>query len=312
MKLFDLAAIEAALVETDVIAAIERAFVALGAGRAQLGAVGHLTFTDPPGECHVKSGHIAGEPVFVAKVATGFFDNPRIGLSSGQGFMAVMSARTGEALGLLADEGHLTDLRTALTGVVAARAIGVSSRTVLGIVGTGNQAWLQAEKLSRHLGIRDILIWGRDGDRADRLAKDVGGRAVDLQTLCAEAGLIVTATPATEPLLRDAWIRPGTRIIAVGSDGQGKRELDAAILARAEVIVDSVAQCIADGETGWAVRAGLLAPDRPIELGHLLAAPRRFAEDAVVVVDLTGVAVQDLAIAATVWQRLAPEPTSNG
>jgi ornithine cyclodeaminase len=116
--------------------------------------------------------------------------------------------------------------------------------------------------------------------------------------------LIVTTTPSTEPLLTSDMIQPGKRIVALGADGPGKRELDPVILARARVVVDSRVQCIDHGEAGWAVRAGLIEAGSLIELGALLTAPLAFGADEIVVVDLTGVAVQDVEIAKSVWSRL--------
>ena len=99
-------------------------------------------------------------------------------------------------------------------------------------------------------------------------------------------------------------IRPGTRIVAVGADAPGKQELDAKILGRAKVVVDSRAQCLDHGETASAVKAGLLDPAGLIDLGALLAKPIVFAPQDIVVVDLTGVGIQDAAIAKSVWDRL--------
>ena len=91
---------------------------------------------------------------------------------------------------------------------------------------------------------------------------------------------------------------------AVGSDGGGKRELDPRILGRATVIADSVDKCLENGEAGWAVRAGLLAAEAIVPLGDLLANPRAFAAEEIVVADLTGLPVQDAAIAGAVWRVL--------
>jgi ornithine cyclodeaminase len=129
-----------------------------------------------------------------------------------------------------------------------------------------------------------------------------------LEELCGRAELIVTTTPATEPILTSDLIAAGQRIVAVGADSPGKQELDPRILERARVVVDSCAQCIDHGEAGWAVRAGLLEPGSLIELGALLTAPIDFAAEEIVVADLTGVAVQDVAIAGSVWSRLAGSP----
>jgi ornithine cyclodeaminase len=274
MRVLDLDTIMAAYDETAAIAAVEQAMIAFSAGRAQIGASAHLMFEAPPGDCHVRSGNLHGDEVFVVKVASSFYDNPAQRLSSSQ-------------------------------GMLAARAIGYDGKGVVGIVGTGIQARMQAELIRRHIGAERLLVWGRDADKAQSLADDLGGKASGLEALVRQADLIVTTTPSTVPLVDDVWVRPGTRIVAVGADGGGKRELDAAILHRATVVVDSVEQCLASGETGWAVNVGFLSPAALIELGGLLATPRSFARDDVVVADLTGLGVQDAAIAGAVWRSLA-------
>jgi ornithine cyclodeaminase len=304
MHVFDLDTIMVAYDEEAALAAVERAIVAYSAGQAQTGASAHLMFDAPPGDCHVRSGNLRGEDVFVVKVASSFYDNPKQGLSSSQGFVAVLSAKTGEPLAILQDRGHLTNLRTAMAGALAARAIGYDGKGVVGIVGTGIQARMQAGMIGRHVGAERLLVWGRDADKAEALANELGGVASGLEPLVRQADLIVTTTPSTVPLIDDAWVRPGTRIVAVGSDGGGKRELDPAILHRATVVVDSVEQCLASGETGWAVNAGFLSPAALIELGALLAVPRRFEAEEIVVADLTGLGVQDAAIAGAVWTAL--------
>jgi ornithine cyclodeaminase len=298
------AEIVAALDENAALYAIRRAFVRFAQGRAQVAAVGHLAFADPPGDCHIKSAHIAGEPVYVVKVASSFYRNPERGLSSSQGLMLVLDAHDGRSLALLDDGGWLTDQRTAMAGVLAAQAIARPGSQILGIVGAGIQAELQAKMIARRLGFETILVWARNPDRAQALAAELGGEAADLQDLCRRSDLIVTTTPATEPLIEADWIGPGARIVAVGADSPGKRELAAEILGRSRVVVDSPRQCLDHGETAWAVAAGLVKPAALIELGALLAEPVAFGADEIVVADLTGVAIQDVAIAGSVWARL--------
>jgi len=304
VRVIGLAEIRAALDETAALAAVEEAFRRYSAGDAQVTPVGHLGFADPPGDCHVKSAAVKGDEVFVIKVATGFYRNPERGLPASNGFMAVMSARTGEVLALLHDEGYLTDQRTAMAGAIAARAIARPGSRTLGIVGTGVQARLQGKLIARHLRLDTVLIWGRHGGRAEALARELGGESKPLRELCACADVIVTTTPATAPLLTLEIIRSGARIVAVGADSPGKQELDARILEHAFVVVDSRSQCIDHGEAGWAVRAGLVDEADLVELGALLVSPMSFRDDEIVVADLTGVAVQDVAIARSVWSRL--------
>ncbi|OWJ66666.1 ornithine cyclodeaminase family protein [Inquilinus limosus] len=310
MRVVSLPEILAALDEEAALAAVASGFRRFSAGQVQVAAVGHLAFADAPGDCHIKSAHLVGDDVFVVKLATSFYRNPERGLSSSNGFMAVISAATGEILALLHDQGQLTDRRTAMAGAIAARAIARPDSATLGVVGAGIQARLQARLIARILGLSSILIWARTSDRAAALAADLGGEAVGLPQLCARADLIVTTTPSTAPLLTAEMVRPGHRIVAVGADSPGKQELETAILGRARVVVDSRAQCLDHGEAGWAVRAGLVDPASLIELGALLESPIAFDADEIVVADLTGVAVQDAEIAKVVWRGLqrAPSP----
>jgi len=304
MRVVEAAEILAALDEEAALDAIATGFKRYSAGQVQVSPVLHLEFAEPPGDCHVKAAAIAGDDVFVVKLATGFYRNPELNLPSSNGFMAVLSARTGELLALLHDQGHLTDQRTAMAGAIAARAIAREGSRSVGVIGAGTQARLQAKLIKRRLGLESVLIWARNGKRASALASEIRAEAVSLEDLCARADVIVTTTPSTEPLLTSLMIRPGTRIVAVGADSPGKQELDPRILARGPVVVDSIVQCVDHGEAGWAVRAGLIDPTSLIELGTLLETPVAFAPEAIVVADLTGVAVQDFEIARSVWARV--------
>jgi ornithine cyclodeaminase len=304
MRVIELEEILGVLDESAALAAVARGFRRHARGEAEVPPPMHLTFSGPPGDCHVKVAAVAGEEVFVLKLASSFPGNAARGMPANNGFMAVVSAKTGDLLALLHDHGQLTDLRTAMAGAIAARAIAGSRCDTLGVVGTGTQARLQAKWVARHLGCKSVLIWGRHAGRAAVLAADLGARAVALDELCARADIIVTTTPATEPLLTAQMLRPGARIVAVGADSPGKRELEVDILTRARIVVDSRAQCVDHGESGWAVRAGLVDAASLIELGALLEAPIAFADEETVVVDLTGVAIQDFEIAKSVWKRL--------
>lgn len=304
MRIVELPEILAALDERAALAAVEDGFRRLHRGGVQLAEVAHLNFFDPPGDCHVKGGYIAGDDVFVFKFATSFYRNPELGLSSSNGCMIVVSAKTGEQLAMLKDQGVLTDRRTAMAGALAARAIVRPGSRVLGVVGTGIQAKMQGEMTARLLGLDEILVYGRSAKKAAGLATELGGEAVDLVELCARADLIVTTTPSTTPVLTADLVRPGMRIVAIGADTPGKQELETALTAKARLIVDSAVQCAHHGEAGWPIRAGLIASDALVELGALLENPVDFSADDIVVADLTGVAVQDIAIAKTVWERL--------
>ncbi len=298
-----------------VLGAIEAAFISFAKGDAQVAPVVHLSFPEAAGECHIKSAHLAGDDVFAVKLATGFYKNPEQGLSSSNGFMALISARTGIPLAILQDEGVLTDLRTALAGVLANRVGRRADAQVLGIVGSGIQAGLQAELACELLGFQRLVLWARSEGKLAALADQLREKlpevdvtiAASAQDLCAQAEVIVTTTAATQPLIQSDWVRPGTHITAVGADSPGKQELDAALFARAaRVIVDSPSQCVEHGETANAIRAGTVSEAELIPLGRALAeAPLARAPEDITLADLTGVAVQDVAISNSVWRKLA-------
>jgi ornithine cyclodeaminase len=292
-------AIRAAINEDEIVVLIEEGFRRFSRGEADVMAVGHLAFTDPPGDCHVKGGYLRGDDVFAMKLATSFYRNPAIGLSSSNGFSVVVSAETGTVLAILDDGGYLTDLRTALTGGIAARLIAPADARVLGVVGSGIQAKLQARIVARMLGIDTILAWARDPARAAAIGQPVG-----LEELAAGADVIVTTTPSATPLLTAGMARPGLRIVAVGADSPGKNEIAPDLMARARIVVDSRKQCIDHGDTASAIAAGLIGEDGLIELGDLLASPIAFGGEEIVIADLTGVAIQDVQIAKAVWRRL--------
>jgi ornithine cyclodeaminase len=300
MRVVDLPEIRAAIDEAEIIAAIEQGFRQYSAGEAEAMAVGHLTFADPPGDCHVKGALLHGDEVFVVKLTTGFYRNHMIGLPTSNGFSALASARTGEILAILHDRGQLSDLRTALAGVIAARLIARAETRVLGVIGSGTQARLQAERIATALGIETVLVWARDPAKAAAI-----GTVVPLAELVARADLIVTTTPSTLPSITADMARPGLRIVAVGCDTPGKSEIAPEVMAQARIVVDSRPQCIDHGDTANAIAAGLIDGSGLIELGELITEPIAFAEDEIVVADLTGVAVQDVQIAKAVWAKLA-------
>ncbi len=135
--------IDSALARVDVVAEIERGFVAYSRGECVVPPVGELIFDEPPGEVHIKYGYVRGEEHYVVKVASGFYGNAKLGLPSGQGMMILFRQATGEPVLVLLDEGRLTDERTAAAGAAAARLLAPPEIEAIGIFGTGIQARLQ-------------------------------------------------------------------------------------------------------------------------------------------------------------------------
>jgi len=315
MRITSLEEIQSVLPDLDLLPAIEAAFVAYSEDRAVVPPVGELLLE--AGDVHIKYGYVRGEEFYVIKIASGFYGNAQLGLPSGNGLMLLYRQKTGELVNVLLDEGHLTDVRTAVAGAVAARHLAPRQVHRIGVVGTGVQARLQLAWLSRVLDCRNVLVWGRDEERTAQYAADMGTVGFDVETtrdasaILRECNLVVTTTAATEPILSAQDLRPGTHITAVGSDTPHKQELDANILPLADVVVaDSIEQCRMRGEIYQAVQKGVTTGGLAVELGDVIAgrSPGRTGDDKITVADLTGVAVQDMAIAGAVHAALENGP----
>ncbi|MGG7595409.1 ornithine cyclodeaminase family protein [Pseudomonas sp. B21-023] len=313
MKIHDLQAIKACLDLDAIERRLVDGFRAYSAGQVQAPPVQNFQFRQANGDCCIKSAYLEGGETFVVKVSSGFYDNPGKGLPSNDGLMLVLSARTGEPLAWLADQGWLTAVRTALAGRIVARLLAPREVEAIGVLGTGLQARLQLECLMALTGCRQVVVWGRSEQGLSVYREHARALGFSVQTVqqpqavAQAANLIVTTTPSREPLLRREWVRPGTHITAVGADCVGKQELDAALVASmSRIIVDSQAQCGAYGEVSHALKAGSLEPSRLLELGAVLAGQEAGRQDQheVTLADLTGVAVQDAQIAQWVFERL--------
>jgi ornithine cyclodeaminase len=298
--------VRAALPMAACIDAVETAFVAYTAGRAELPGVIHLDVPEAEGEIHVKAGHLHGAPAYAVKVASGFYaEQP----PSIDGMVLVFDARTGHLVAMLLDGGMLTDLRTGAAGGVAARWLAPERVDRVAVIGAGIQARKQVEALRCVREIRDVVVWGRDAERAAAAARDVGGTVARTVHEAVEgADVIVTCTAAREPLVHQGWVKAGAHVTAVGSDGAGKQELDPELLRRADVMaVDSREQCLRLGELQHAPDLA----DRAVELGAICGGTAGGRTDGgqLTIADLTGVGVQDVAAANAV---LASAPADVG
>ena len=290
------------------------AYIASAQGNVQTGDVVHLAFSDENGDCHVKSGYIKNTASYVIKIASGFYDNPAKGLPSSNGMMLAFSATTGETLAILRDEGWLTDMRTAIGGALATRALARADATEVLLIGAGIQARLQAICLAQLMPDRafSFHIWARNASAAQTLATDLNAdnyNAVASSNLCTAIGaadIIITTTTATEPLFADGLVRKGTHVTAIGADCPGKQELPTELVAAASLrVCDMASQSLNHGEFQTAHRSD--ASLQVTELGHILsgAQPGRTSDDDITVVDLTGIAAQDIAITQAIIDATA-------
>lgn len=317
LPIYGLCDLRTALLRKDMLRVVHDALVRHSQEEVIAPQSGELLFQEPPGDCHIRFGYFRGGAVFVVKMAMGFYENPSRGLETNSGLVLVFDAQTGKVVAILNDEGWLTSWRTAAAGALAAKAGAPSRVTALGILGTGHQAEHQARWASQILGTDRVFIWGRDPDKAARLAMRLGHQGfaahavVTVEEVFEHCNVVITCTPSTQAIVPVSAVRPGTHIVALGSDSLGKQELDPQILALARVIMtDDHRQCAERGELAHALGAGLIADTADVSLGQVLAGntPGRISDDDVTVADLTGLAAQDIAIATLAVELIQAVP----
>lgn len=320
MHVIPLADIRPALSFTAAIDAVKEIFIDYSKGLIEQPEPMQILFKESNGaffgDCHVKAAQHTQQPFFVIKVASGFYQNTAKGLPANNGLVLVMSAQTGVPVALLQDEGWLTQVRTAAAGALAASLKPVSKDACLGLVGAGTQAYLQAQMISHKLGIKKVAIYARNLKESQSFKQRLEAESEltvevmqSVREVCHTSQILVTATPSSTALVHVEDLPKELHIVAVGADSPGKSEIAPEVLANADILVtDNHEQCLHHGDFGNAVRAGAIAEDSDVELGHLLAGKRDdidFAKANISVVDLTGIGAQDLAVASVVVNKLA-------
>jgi ornithine cyclodeaminase len=223
--------------------------------------------------------------------------------------MLAFARQTGELSAVLLDGGLLTRVRTGVAGAIAARYLAPSDVHNIGVIGAGNQARWQIRMLKNVVSCREVQVYCQEHNEIDPYIRDMQAEgftvaaADSAEQIAEECQLIVTTTPSRKPVLPAERVTPGTHITAVGADTPGKQELEAELFRRADLVVgDSKAQCEVRGECAHAIKEGALDPRNIVELGTVIDGSKegRTREDQITIADLTGVAVQDIAITRSI------------
>jgi len=295
LRILDEAAVRAVLRMGELIEAIEQALIAFSAGRVEQPVrqivKSHDGFfgTMPAGGPGIGLG---------AKLVTFYPDNAGLGLHTHDALIALFRPETGEPLAVM-DGRLITEMRTAAASAVATRALGKADAQVLAILGTGVQARAHVEALRLVRPFREIRIWGRTTANAERCAAEVGAVAVaSAEEAVAGADVVVTATSASEPVLRGAWLAPHAHVNAVGWSGPTGRELDDEVVRGAFIVADS-------REAVMKEAGDILVPGVRVdaELGELLAGTKAAPAGKRTLFESVGIAVEDVAAANLVYQR---------
>lgn len=246
------------------------------------------------------------------KVVSVFPDNAAEGLPAVQGVYLLSDARTGKPEALI-DGPSITVRRTAAASALASRYLSRQDAGRLVMVGTGA---LAPHLIGAHAAvrpIREVLVWGRDANKARALAESLAGRpytvnaAGDLEAAIRQADIVSCATLSKDPLVRGAWLRPGSHVDLVGAYTPEMRESDDEAVRRARVFVDTRAGATKEGgDVVQPLAAGVLKPaDIQADLFELTRGekPGRTRPDEITLFKSVGTALEDLAAAELAVER---------
>jgi alanine dehydrogenase len=296
----------------EYIAAVERVFQLYGEGKTQ--PPGILGVNAHDGGFHIKAGLLElDRSFFAAKINANFPQNAkRFGLPLIQGAVFLADAQNGYPLAIM-DSMEITIRRTGAATAVAAKYLArLDSKSIL-VCGCGNQGRVSVQALSKIFSLEQVFAYDIDDSRAQRFANELSAElkiAVETTSDLAEAmkrsDICVTCTPSTRFFLKQEYAQPGTFIAAVGADSEAKQELEPALLAQNKTVVDIVDQCASIGELHHAIASGLMTEQSVhAELGEVVAGikPGRTSSDEIIIFDSTGMALQDVITAATVYKK---------
>jgi len=261
----------------------------------------------------VMPGAMAAHGPFGAKLISVFHGNFDRGVPSHQGLVVLFDPESGAPVCVL-DAGEITAIRTAAASAVATDALARTDARRVALLGYGEQAQTHARAISKVRKLESITVWGRSAERAEAFAKKMQAElgikvivASDAQSAVATADIICTLTSSPEPILKGAWVSPGTHLNLVGSSHAGPAEVDNDLVVRSRFIADSREGVLNQGgEFLRAKRAGLIGDEHIVgEIGQVLAGAiegRRSADEITVYKSL-GHVVQDLSSAWALYSE---------
>jgi alanine dehydrogenase len=302
--------IKSIITPRDAFDAVEYAFRMHAQKRVQMPAKIYLDYAGYKGDLRAMPAYIMPLGASGVKIVNSHANNYKFGLPSVMAIFVLIDPGTGRPLSIM-DATYFTDMRTGAAGAVAAKYLSKKNASVLGLVGAGRQAAAQLAAIAKIRKIKLVKVCAKTTKEAQTFAnrmKKITGIPVQpcgIQEVC-DADIISTTTPSRKPVVRDAWIKPGAHINAIGADAPGKQELETRILKRARVFVDDFNQAAHSGEVNVGIGTSRITiKDIQGELGEVLMGKKkgRTSDKDITVFDSTGLAVQDVSIAFRIYTR---------
>ena len=238
--------------------------------------------------------------------------NSKKGLTNHQSTIFLFDPDTGQLQALVGGN-YLTAVRTAAASAVSIAHLARKDAKVLGMVGAGHQSTFQLRAALEQRDFEKVVAWNLHEQGLSNLKdiaeeNDLPFELLEREQLAGEADVIITITSAHESLIMKDWVKPGAHIACMGTDTKGKQEVDPALVAKASLYTDEIAQSVTIGETQHAVASGLISADDINTIGDVINGvhPGRSNATEITLFDGTGVGLQDLAVASAA-ARLAIE-----
>jgi ornithine cyclodeaminase/alanine dehydrogenase-like protein (mu-crystallin family) len=312
--------IAALLSPSDYLTAVETAFRAEAEGRTRAPAPMHIPAEG--GGFHAKGAYLTlvdGRAFAAVKVNGNFPGNPkRNGMPTIQGAIVLSDANNGALLALM-DSIEVTLRRTAAATALAMRYLARSNADVVSICGCGDQAGAQLEAIADARRIRKVYAVDIDQSAGETFANTMAAKLhldivaePDLAKATLASGIIVTCTTSRTPFMGRDHVAPGTFIAAVGADAPDKSELMPDLMTRAKVVVDSFEQCSVMGDLHHALASRAMLEGRfHATLSDLVAGRKtgRTSAHEITIFDSTGVAIQDVAAAISIYECASAKRT---
>lgn len=307
----------------EVVEKVKTAYKLKSEGKAVIWPLVNYEFEQENAAMDIRSGYIMGEQLHGLKMLNNFPGNIEKGLQPFNGLMLVYDSNTGIPMAVM-DASYITCMRTGAAGAIGVDMLAREGITNLTIMGAGKQAPFQiAATLIVRPSIKKVTIvdpvnYPQAQGLADRIkdqlrdefdvdASDVTFVAVEsVEEAVKDADAIITVTRATSPMIDKSWLKPGVHLSCLGSDMEGKEEIDPEIFRDARFFADDKAQCIRVGEMEIALQKGIVTPDDINgEIGDLIAGkvPGRQNDEETTIFDATGLYILDLVAAKVAIEK---------
>ncbi|MFH1401881.1 MAG: ornithine cyclodeaminase family protein [Parcubacteria group bacterium] len=292
-----------------IIEAVRDAFFEYGVNNIQMPAKNYLYFADCNGDLRIMPSCSQKLKIAGTKIVNVHPDNPKKGLKTVMATIILNDTKTGLPL-VFMDGTYITGMRTGSASAVATSYLARKNAKTLGVIGAGYQSIFQIAAITKVRKIEKIMVYDVLDEKIKKLAGVLSKEKIkivkaDLEEV-AKSDILVTVTPAKNPILKRNWILPGTHINAIGADAQGKEELDPQILVDGKIVIDNWEQASHSGEINVPLSKGIIKKnDIYADLSEIVTGKKkgRINDKEITIFDSTGLAIQDLFAANYVFKN---------